>query len=121
MLKGAIIGFGVSIILLMIPIVHFIVGPIGPFIGGMIGGGVARANAAQAVGIGALMGLLMGGPAIALVVISQAFADSMPDWLEHLLIFLAIGIVFWAGLLGAAGAFFGGRTHNRALVRKVEL
>ena len=119
MLKGALIGFGISMLLLMIPIVHFIVGPIGPFIGGMVGGGVARANAAQAVGIGALMGLFMAGPAIVLAVISQVYADSLPDWAERLFIFVAIGLVFWAGILGTAGALFGGRAHGRVLVRRV--
>ena len=111
MLKGALIGFGISILLLMIPIVHFIAGPIGPFIGGMVGGGVARANAAQAVGIGALMGLFMAVPAIVLAVISQAYADSLPDWAERLFTFVAIGLVFWAGILGTAGALFGGRAN----------
>ena len=64
MVKGALIGFGLSILLLLIPIVHFIIGPLGPLIGGYVGGGVARATPAQALGIGLLMALFMAAPVI---------------------------------------------------------
>ncbi|MCZ6867513.1 MAG: hypothetical protein O7E55_09315 [Chloroflexi bacterium] len=114
MLKGALIGFGISILLLMIPIVHFVAGPIGPFIGGFVGGGVARATPGRAVGIGLLMGLFMAGPAILLALLAQTL--SLSDKAQDIFTYVAIGIVFWAGLLGTLGALVGGRSHGRVVV-----
>ena len=114
MIKGAFIGFGVRILLLMIPIVHFISGPAGPFIGGIVGSAAVRANPAQALGVGFLMGVLMGGPAVVLIVASQM----LTGWAAHLLIFVAIGLVIWWTILGILGALVASAGGGRMIVRR---
>ena len=47
MVKGVLIGFGIMIILALIPIVHFAGIPFGPFIGGYYGVSAARDSAAS--------------------------------------------------------------------------
>ena len=116
MIKGALIGFGISILLLMIPIVHFVAGPIGPFIGGFIGGGVARATPSKAVTIGLLMGLFMAGPAVALVLLVRVF--SSPDWVENVVTFVAVAMVLWMSVLGTLGALFAARSRRFTAVRR---
>ncbi len=114
MLKGAFIGFGISILIMMIPIVHLIVGPVSPFIGGLVGGASARAGPVQALGIGLLMGLFMSGPALVLIIISQALSG----WAAHLLIFIAIGLVLWETVLGTLGALVAAGGGGRTVVRR---
>ena len=114
MLKGAFIGFGISILLLMIPIVHLFIWPISPFIGGLVGGASARARPVQALGIGLLMGLFMAGPALVLIVISQALSG----WAAHFLIFMAIGLVTWETVLGSLGALVASGGGGRTVVRR---
>ena len=114
MIKGALIGFGISVLLLTIPIVHFIAGPVGPFIGGLVGGASARAGPAQALGIGLLMGLFMAGPALILTIISQYLSG----WAAHFLIFMAIGLVLWETILGSLGALVAAGGGGRTVVRR---
>lgn len=110
MVKGALIGFGFSILLLMIPIVHFITGPLGPLIGGYVGGGVVRATPSQAIGIGVLMAFFMAAPVLLIAIALQALAiwESGQGILNAVAGILAI----WAGLLGTVGAYFGGRSSG---------
>ena len=112
--KGAMIGFGLSILLLLIPIVHFITGPLGPLIGGYVGGGVARAAPPQALGIGLLMAVFMATPVILLVLALQSLAI----WVgaQGILTSAAGILAFWAGILGTVGAFFGGRASSNSRV-----
>ncbi len=110
MVRGALIGFGLTILLLLIPIVHFIVGPLGPLIGGYVGGGAARATPPQAFGIGALMAFFTATPIILVALALQALQiwESAHDILATLAAVLAV----WSGLLGTVGAYFGGRSST---------
>ena len=108
MVKGAVIGFGLSILLLLIPIVHFITGPLGPLIGGYVGGGVVRATPGQALGIGLLMALFTATPVILLVLALQSLA--IWESAQGILASAAGILAVWAGVLGTVGAYFGGRS-----------
>ena len=121
MLRGAFIGFGISTLLLMIPIVHLIVGPISPFIGGLVGGTTARATPAKAVGIGLLMGLFMAVPVIVVIAIGKAYPDLFPGRVEKVLPFIALGLIVWTGLLGSLGTLVGGRRSHRTTVWRMRI
>ena len=110
MVKGALIGFGFSILMLMIPIVHFITGPLGPLIGGYVGGGAVRATPGQALGIGALMAVFMAVPVLLIVLALDALAIWESG--QGLLTSVAGILAIWAGLLGTMGAYFGGRASG---------
>ena len=108
MLKGALIGVGIAIVGLLIPIVHFVTGPFGPAIGGYIGGqSLEDPTETKAMGLGLLMVLIMAGigfiPLSILVVISVV--DSV--WL---VVPPAIGV--YAAGLGMIGAFLGIRSRR---------
>ena len=109
MVKGAFIGFGVTLIALAIPIIHFISGPIGPFIGGWIGGAKAYTTPGRAIGLGLLMGLLMASPVIGTIVLSIFISGIISDDMRKILCFVAIGLSIYTGLLGTLGALLGGR------------
>ena len=56
LLKACAIGFGITLACLLPPIIHFFTGPVGPFIGGFIGGSRVEAEGGE----GALIGLRPG-------------------------------------------------------------
>lgn len=100
MLQGGIIGAGVMIGLLLIPIVHFFTALPSPFIGGFIGGSKSAAQPHEALGVGAVMAAVAFG-AVAIA----AFA-----WDVALLYALAALAGLYVGGLGALGALLGGRS-----------
>ena len=61
MLRAALIGVGIALIGLIIPVVHVITGPLGPLAGGFIAGqSLDPPDEMRAMGVGALMGVFMG-------------------------------------------------------------
>lgn len=60
MLKGVLVAFGVILASIPVPIVHFVAVPVGPFVAGFVGGGIARADEGRIV----IFGLIVGGLAL---------------------------------------------------------
>jgi hypothetical protein len=111
MLKGGIRGFGISILIWMIPIVHFLLGPVSPFIGGFIGAGSIRATPGQALGIGVVIGSLWAaGPA------SVVLLDLGGDTLQTVFTWIAVGLGTWATVLGSVGALLASGGQRRVVV-----
>ncbi len=112
-IKAAFIGFGISVGLLLVPLVHFVSGPAGPFIGGFMGGSSIKARPAQAIGVGILMGILAG----LMVALGLGIAEAMFQVLSEgsLALYLLIGavVVFYVGALGGVGALTGGHMAQR--------
>ena len=73
MLKGVMVGFGIMIASLVIPIVHYVAVPLSPFIAGFIGGGVAKIDQGGIVKFGALMAVLMLIPSAIMLLTKFAF------------------------------------------------
>ncbi len=67
MLKGAIIAYVIMLASIPIPVVHFVTIPIGPFVAGFIGGGVAKADEMKVIWFGLIVGALMLIPAAAIL------------------------------------------------------
>ena len=73
MLKGATLAFLIMIAGIPIPIVHFILVPIGPFLGGFFGGGIARADEGKIITFGFLVAALMFIPVIVILIFRYLF------------------------------------------------
>ena len=119
-LKAAFIGFGISVGLLLIPLVHFVSGPAGPFIGGFMGGSSIQARPAQAIGVGIMMGVLAG----LVVALGLGVAEAMFQVLSEgpLALYLLIGavVISYVGVLGIVGALVGGHMAQRRTPAEVE-
>ena len=72
MLKGVLVGFGIMIASLVIPIVHYVAVPLSPFIAGFIGSGIAKIDENGIIKFGALMAGLMLIPAVVILIIKFA-------------------------------------------------
>lgn len=110
MLKGALIGFGVTIALILIPIVHFVTALPSPFIGGFIGGSRAQAEAHEALVIGLLMALMAMAPV--LLVSGLLVLFDIASGGGFILVIAGVAAIY-VGLLGSLGALIGGRVARR--------
>ena len=116
MIKGVFVGLGVVILLALIPVVHFIGVPFGPFIAGYFGINAAKDRPGtpgrKALAFGLWLGGVMGGIAIvaaALVTVLVDFAYLWPMW-GGVAVF-----TFYYGSMSALGAWYSGlRAEERA-------
>jgi hypothetical protein len=113
MLKGALVGFGVALLMLLPPIVHFVTGPLGPLVGGFFGGSRAKATLPVAVGVGLLMALFMAAPIGGLVALGTAFEiPFLPRSMLDVLGVVGVVVVVYTGVMGTVGAVIGGRAAD---------
>ncbi|MFN8534236.1 MAG: hypothetical protein U0556_11905 [Dehalococcoidia bacterium] len=117
-LVAGLIGIAVCVVCLLPPIIHFITGPLGPFIGGAVGGGKITAGPRAAIGVGLTMGiglaivaLVFGGLTIG--ILASLPAGSGPEFGLPQLGILALIALVYGGLLGTGGAWFGGWMKRR--------
>ncbi len=105
MLKGALVAFGIMLVSIPIPIVHFVAVPLSPFIGGFIGGGIARADEERIIWFGLLVAGMMAIPA-AVVGLVLVFVDggSVLGANRNLLFAFAAAIVPYAWFGVTVGA-----------------
>ena len=105
MLAGVLVAAGIilgSLATIAIPIVHFISVPSGPFIAGLVGGGVAKADEGRIVIFGLYVALLMAVPSGLLILLG--FVLDVDSTIQWLLIIVGIAIVpytWWAVTVGA--------------------
>lgn len=99
MLNGVLAAYGIILASIPIPIVHFITFPVGPFVAGFIGGGIARADEGRVI----LFGLIVGGLALipaAILLILVFLLDVEFPVNRGLVIFTAVALVpyTWFGV-----------------------
>lgn len=101
-------ALGVTVLLLIIPVVHFISGPIGPFVGGFIGIGrwKGRPESAFAAGMsfGFVLWLLLALVAAVVIVILALGTGVISGGTGVLVIGAVVGGVFYVTILATAGA-----------------
>lgn len=124
-LLPGVMGFAISVGCLLPPLLHFVTGPLGPFIGGFAAGMKARATGKDALLIGLTMGVLLSLFLLALGSILMSFQNSLPAAMNKMLggdmlaqtSLLPIAVIPFAvaAVLGTAGAFLGGRMVNKQL------
>ena len=108
LIKGVLIAFAIMVVLALIPIVHFVGIPFGPFIGGYFGitsaGGNPRSRARDALVFGVLLGLL-----VLLVTVVVAAVLTALFGLNTIMIWVWVGVVvytFYTSSMGALGAMY---------------
>ncbi len=101
MFKGVAIAFGILLAALPIPVAHFILIPISPFVAGFVGGGVAKADEARIIWFGLIVAALMLIPA-ALITVLWLLLDverflGAPTWFWAI-VGIAIAPYTWFGV-----------------------
>ena len=124
-LLSGLMGFAISVGCLLPPILHFITGPLGPFIGGFAGGMKARANGKGAIAIGLTMGICLSLFLLLIGSLLLSFQVSLPEAMNKMLggdslasvsLLPIVLIPFsFASILGTIGAYFGGKMVNKEI------
>ncbi len=110
---AALIGVGISVGCLMVPLVHIVSGPLGPAIGGFVSGSRVRASGSRVgilgICIGCGMALVFAGIAALLLVIAPNMWKV--GTLENRYWFWGLTTAIWAygTTVGCLGAWLGGR------------
>ncbi|MFW6195644.1 MAG: hypothetical protein ACOC5M_03870 [Chloroflexota bacterium] len=99
MLQGALLAFGIIVVSLAIPVVHFVAGPVSPFVAGFFGGGVAKADEGKIVSFGLLVAGMMVVPAAAAAAFSLFIGD-IPGFSTTVVVAIAVAIIpyVWFGV-----------------------
>ena len=115
MLKGVLVGLGIMVVCWMVPIAHFVLGPLGPFIAGYFGISYAddrdESDAALALRYGLTLALASFVP-VGLVVGGLAAASQVWGWFDFsarviALIGIGAAIFFlYTGSMACLGAMF---------------
>lgn len=123
MLKGILVGLGIMVVCWMIPIAHFVLGPLGPFVAGYFGISYAEdrdeSDAALALRYGLTLALASFVP-VGLAVAGLAAASQVWGWFDftaRVIALIAIGsaiFVLYTGSMACLGAMFARlRRRNR--------
>ena len=113
MIKNAFIGFIVSLLCIAPPVIHFVTGPLGPFIGGWIAGSRTKSSLEQSMVIGFIMGFFMTFPVLIVMVVSRLNVNDEATIDGILLILIGLGVLWYTTVLGAIGAALGGRMTSK--------
>ena len=107
MLKGVFVAFGIMLVLAVIPIVHIVGIPFGPFIGGYFGISAAVSMTGSHAVKSLIFGALLGGLVFALLV-TVAVVLTVATELNLVLIWLAAGVLtMYVASMGSLGAMYG--------------
>ena len=98
LMAASALGFIISLLLLLPPIIHLCSGPLGPLVGGLVGGNWTKAQPKEGLYIGLGMGVCAALVAGTIATLQASLLYSI----------LAIGAVAYVGLLGTLGAILGG-------------
>ena len=108
LINGVLMALGVTVLLLLIPVVHFISGPVGPFVGGFIGVGKWENRPESALTTGFVFGfvlwLLLAAITAAAVVVLAVATNLLSSGTGALIVAAMVGGVFYITLLATIGA-----------------
>lgn len=102
------VTFGIIIILALIPVVHFVGVPFGPFIGGYYGitsvGPIPGSTGRQALALGSILGVLM----LIAFVIGAVTVMALSDFNVAVLWAGVVVFTFYYATMAALGAWYAG-------------
>ena len=107
MVKGVFVAFGIMLVLAVIPLVHIVGIPFGPFIGGYFGISAAASRAGsyavKSLMFGGLLGAMVFGVLAAVAVVLTVTTD-----LNLVLVWLAaVVLTMYAASMSSLGAMYG--------------
>ena len=108
MIKGVFIAFGIMVVSVLIPLVHFVAAPASPFIGGYIGISSARNGPRSPLAKAITFGFLLGGLVLIIAVSASAVVTALADLGRFLWVLwggVAI-LVLYTASMSALGALF---------------
>lgn len=104
---AAILGLVVAIFCFFVPGLHFILGPFGPFFGGLVGGHLTGGGISRVALVATL--ITLGMTAIAAAFTGLIFGDEVESALAKAAPIIAFGYTAFFSTIGAAiGGLFGG-------------
>ncbi len=110
MFKGVLVGFGIMIASLVIPIVHYVAAPVSPFVAGFIGSGVAEIDQNGIIKFGALTALLMFIPAIVVMLLKFVVGVdeilNIPTTWVMIAVLALIPYTWFGATVGALGGYY---------------
>ena len=106
--KVAFIGFCITLGLLLIPIIHFVSGPLGPAIGGFIAGSKAKVTPGESILVGIIMGMFSLLILLPILWIASLIFEFQSFWIILTIIFYG-----YISILGIIGALIGGNMANQ--------
>ena len=106
--KVAFIGLCITVGLLLIPLVHFVSGPLGPAIGGFIAGSKAKSTPGESFLVGSIMGIYSLLIILPILWIATIMFEFQSFW-----IILTIICYLYISILGIGGALIGGNMANQ--------
>jgi|TARA_B110000263_G_C15184895_1_gene453326 hypothetical protein len=115
MIKCAFMGFGITLICIIIPLVHFLTGPLAPLIGGWFAGNKFKANTKESLILSLLMGVFMiiplSGIILTLTYTRHYFTDvlAMPLPSNEFIRTIPLYLLIYITSLGFIGSIIGGR------------
>ena len=116
MIKGVIVGLGVVLLLALIPVVHFIGVPFGPFIAGYFGVNAARDHPGTPGRKALAFGLWLGAAVGVVVVLAAVVVTIVGDFAYPFLLWGGVVVAtFYYASMSALGAWYSGlRAAERA-------
>ena len=111
MIRAALFGAGITLVLIVIPIVHFLTVWFASFIGGFVAGSRVAADDGGALVIGGLMAALLVLPILGILLGASALLGFDISLLALMLIGLLLTL--YVGGLGVLGAAVGGAAARK--------
>ncbi len=116
MVKGLFVGLAVVVLLAIIPVVHFVGVPAGPFIAGYFGINAARDHPGSPGRKALAYGIWMGVIVVVITVIAASVVTAVGDFAYPFLLWGGVVVVaFYYSSMSALGAWYAGlRAMERA-------
>ncbi len=109
-LLGGLIGLGVCVLCLLPPIFHFVLGPLGPAIGGFVGAARVKARGREAGIVGMTIGVGISAIVSSLVYVGGSMVAAGRQPPPALVAVVGAIVLLYATTLGWLGAWFAGRS-----------
>ena len=107
MVKGVFVAFGIMLVLAVIPIVHIVGIPFGPFIGGYYGISAAESRTGSYAVKSLMFGALLGALVFVLLAAVAALLVVVTELNQVLIWLIAVVLTMYVASMSSLGAMYG--------------